>query len=71
MESELIEELKRCQIDMFEAVDKFHVLSFYISDPQAKQCAESRVAWFRESNDRIQKLLKSWKEQKNDQNCVQ
>ncbi len=63
---DIINELKSCLVDMFEAEDKFHVLSFYISDPQAKQCAESRVKWFRESGDRIQKVLKMYEGQKND-----
>jgi hypothetical protein len=49
---------------MFEAEDKFHVLSFYINDPQAKACAESCVEWFRESNDRITNVLKQYEESK-------
>ena len=61
---DLITELKQCITDMFEAEDKFHVLSFYISDPQALQCAQSRVEWFRESGDRIQKVLKQYEESK-------
>lgn len=55
---ELIAELKLCAADMFEAEDKFHVLSDYISDSQARECAKSRVEWFAKSYDRIQKVLK-------------
>lgn len=55
---ELITELKLCAVDMFEAEDKFHVLSDYISDSQARECAKSRVEWFAKANDRIQKALK-------------
>lgn len=54
---ELIAELKLCAVDMFEAEDKFHVLSYYISEPQAYECAISRVEWFEKANDRIQKVL--------------
>ena len=54
---QLIAELKLCAVDMFEAEDKFHVLSDYISDPQALECAKSRVEWFAKANDRIQKVL--------------
>jgi hypothetical protein len=60
----LIDELKQCLVDMFEAEDKFYVLSFYITDPQAKACAESRVEWFRKSNDRIANVLKQYEESK-------
>lgn len=60
MERELIEELKRCEIDMFEAEDKFFVLSFYISDTQALQTAKSRVEWFNESGNRIRNILKMY-----------
>jgi len=67
---ELIEELKRCEIDMFEAEDKFHVLSFYISDTQAQQTAKARVVWFNESGNRIRNILKLYEEQKNDQNRI-
>jgi hypothetical protein len=63
-EASLIAELKRCLVDMFEAEDKFHVLSFYINDPQAKARAESCVEWFRESNDRITNVLKQYEESK-------
>jgi len=70
MESELIAELKRCEIDMFEAEDKFHVLSFYISDTQSRECAKSRVEWFNEAGNRIRNILKLYEEQKNDQNCL-
>lgn len=55
---QLIAELKLCSVDMFEAEDKFHVLSHYVSDPQALECAKSRVEWFAKANDRIQKVLK-------------
>lgn len=55
---ELITELKLCAVDMFEAEDKFHVLSDYISDSQARECAKSRVEWFAKAYDRIQKVLK-------------
>lgn len=58
--AELIEELKRCEIDMFEAEDKFHVLSFYISDKQAYDCAKSRVEWFNLAGERIRKVLKDY-----------
>lgn len=54
---QLIAELKLCAVDMFEAEDKFHVLSDYISDPQALECAKSRVEWFAKAYDRIQKVL--------------
>lgn len=54
---QLTAELKLCAEDMFEAEDKFHVLSDYISDPQALECAKSRVEWFAKANDRIQKVL--------------
>lgn len=54
---ELIAELKLCAVDMFEAEDKFHVLSDYISDSQARECAKSRVEWFAKAYDRIQKVL--------------
>jgi hypothetical protein len=54
---QLIAELKLCAVDMFEAEDKFHVLSDYISDPKALECAKSRVEWFAKANDRIQKVL--------------
>lgn len=63
-DSDLIAELKLCLVDMFEAVDKFHVLSFYISDPQAKTCAESRVRWFQDSGRRIENALKQYEESK-------
>lgn len=56
---QLIAELKLCAVDMFEAEDKFHVLSDYISDPQALECAKSRVEWFAKAYDRIQKVLNS------------
>lgn len=55
---ELITELKLCAVDMFEAEDKFHVISDYISDSQARECAKSRVEWFAKAYDRIQKVLK-------------
>ena len=61
----LIEELERCLVDMFEAEDKFHVLSYYIKDEQAYQCAESRVTWFYESGERVRRILKAYKENVN------
>ncbi len=54
---QLTAELKLCAEDIFEAEDKFHVLSDYISDPKALECAKSRVEWFAKAYDRIQKVL--------------
>lgn len=67
---DLIEELKRCNVDMFEAQDKFHVLSFYINDTQAYDCAVDRVRWFEESSRRIESLLKQYYEEQNDKDRV-
>lgn len=53
-----IEELKQCKIDLFEAEDKFHVLSFYISDEQSLRCAKSRVKWMYEAGNRVKETLK-------------
>lgn len=61
----LIEELERCLVDMFEAEDKFHVLSYYIKDEQAYQCAKSRVTWFMEAGERVRSVLKAYKENAN------
>lgn len=53
-----IDEIKQCQIDLLEAEDKFHVLSFYTKDAQAHECAVSRVQWMAKANDRASKTLK-------------
>ena len=52
-----IEELKLCEIDLFEAEDKFHVLSFYIADKQSHECAVSRVKWMNEAARRVKETL--------------
>lgn len=69
-DADLIAELKLCLVDMFEAEDKFYVLSLYINDQQAKTCAESRVRWFQDSARRIENVLKKYEEQKNDKDRV-
>jgi hypothetical protein len=56
-----VQELERCGVDLFEAEDKFHVLSFYIKDDQARACAESRRDWLRESALRLEQTLKAIK----------
>lgn len=56
-----ITELEKCQVALFEAEDKFHVLSFYISDPQALECAKSRVDWMYEAGHRVTETLKALK----------
>lgn len=56
-----IAELERCQVALFEAEDKFHVLSFYIKDPQALECAKSRVAWMYEAGQSVVQTLKALK----------
>lgn len=56
-----IAELERCQVALFEAEDKFHVLSFYISDPQALECAKSRVGWMYEAGQSVIQTLNSMK----------
>lgn len=53
-----IDEIEQCRVDLFEAVDKFHVLSFYIKDAQAHECAVSRVRWMTKANDRASETLK-------------
>ena len=56
-----IKELEQCRIDLFEAEDKFHVLSFYIKDEQAYKCAKDRVMWMNEASERVKTLLKEIK----------
>lgn len=56
-----IAELKQCRIDLFEAEDKFHVLSFYISDKQAHICAKDRSDWMGKSSERVKDLLEELK----------
>jgi hypothetical protein len=58
-----IAELERCQVALFEAEDKFHVLSFYINDPQALECAKSRVDWMYEAGSSVVQTLKSMKKE--------
>lgn len=52
-----IEELEQCRIDLFEAEDKFHVLSFYINDKQAHDCAKDRSNWMGKSSQRVKETL--------------
>jgi hypothetical protein len=54
-----IAELEKCQVALFEAEDKFHVLSFYINDAQALECARSRVDWMYEAGNSVVQTLKS------------
>ena len=56
-----IKELEQCRIDLFEAEDKFHVLSFYINDSPALLCAKQRVIWMNEANHRVKKVLEEIK----------
>lgn len=56
-----IKELEQCRIDLFEAEDKFHVLSFYIDDGPALLCAKQRVTWMNEASERVKTLLKEIK----------
>lgn len=56
-----ISELERCQVALFEAEDKFHVLSFYIKDTQALECAKSRVNWMYEAGQSAVQTLKALK----------
>lgn len=56
-----IAELERCQDALFEAEDKFHVLSFYINDTQALECAKSRVDLMYKSGHRVTETLKALK----------
>lgn len=51
-------ELRQCRIDLFEAEDKFHVLSFYINDKEAHKCAKDRSDWMGKSSDRVKETLK-------------
>lgn len=53
-----IQELKHCRIDLFEAEDKFHVLSFYIKDKESFDCAKSRTQWMYEARKRVEETLK-------------
>ena len=55
--STAISALEQVKIDLFEAEDKFHVLSFYISDKQSYNCAVSRVKWMNDANKRINAIL--------------
>lgn len=56
-----IGELERCHIDLFEAEDKFHVLSFYIKDGQALECAKSRVTWMCDAGQRVKSTIEAIK----------
>lgn len=56
-----IEELKQCRIDLFEAEDKFHVLSFYINDKQAFKCAKDKSDWMGKSSQRVKETLEKIK----------
>lgn len=53
-----INELKQCEVDLFEAEDKFHVLSFYINDAQSLACAKDRTQWMSEACKRVEETLK-------------
>lgn len=57
-----LNELKQCEIDLFEAEDKFHVLSFYIKDAQSLECAKSRVVWMLEAGCRVRETIKKIEE---------
>lgn len=57
-----IEELEQCRIDLFEAEDKFHVLSFYINDKQALECAKDKVDWMHKSGQRVKETLEGLNE---------
>jgi len=56
-----VEEIEQCRVDLFEALDKFHVLSFYINDEQALECAKLRVQWMAKADDRASETLKEIK----------
>lgn len=57
-----LDELKQCQIDLFEAEDKFHVLSFYINDAQSHACAKDRVEWMSKASKRVKETIKKLEE---------
>jgi hypothetical protein len=38
----LVEENNKLKLLLAEAADKFHILSFYIKDSQAKECCEQK-----------------------------
>lgn len=59
-QNDLIAELKRCEIDLFEAADKFCVLSYHIKDEEARKCAHDRMIRFEESGRRIRAVLKEY-----------
>ena len=40
---------KNAEVSLFEAEDKFHVLSFYLNDEPSLKCAKERVEWMRAS----------------------
>lgn len=52
-----IEELEQCRIDLFEAEDKFHVLSFYINDKQAFKCAKDKSDYMGDAGRRVKETL--------------
>lgn len=56
-----IKELEQCLIDLFEAEDKFHVLSFYIDDEHAHACSISRRDWMNRAGLRVEQSLKQIK----------
>lgn len=56
-----IKELEQCRIDLFEAEDKFHILSYYINDGPAWSCAKQRVTWMNKAGERVKTLLEGIK----------
>lgn len=50
-------ELRSVEIDLFEAEDKFHVASFFISDEQTRQCVMDRVKWMAKAGSRVRATL--------------
>ena len=56
-----IKELEQCLVDLFEAEDKFHVLSFYIDDKHAHACSISRRDWMNQAGLRVEQSLKQIK----------
>ena len=50
-------ELRSVEIDLFEAEDKFHIASFYITDEQTRQCVMDRVMWMAKAGRRARATL--------------
>lgn len=60
----LVEEAKNANVSLFEAEDKFHVLSFHLSDEASLKCAKERVEWMRKSGDTLRTALAPFAETK-------